>query len=93
LGHMESEWGLVALPADVVDADLIVELQAVGVAIDLPAQPGEAGRELRGVRAGISPADQEQKSWASRVRTPVVALVPERLTHSVSAWAPSPSGP
>ena len=36
---------------------------------------------------------QEQKSWASRVRTVVVVVVPERLTHSMSAWAPSPSGP
>jgi hypothetical protein len=36
---------------------------------------------------------QEQKFWASWVRTSVVVLVPERLTHSMSAWAPSPSGP
>ena len=28
---------------------------------------------------------QEQKSWASWVRTVVAVLVPERLTHSMSA--------
>lgn len=55
---------------------------------DLGAASASVGTGCADVRMA-----QEQKSWASSVRTVVAVLVPERLTHSTSAWAPSPSGP
>lgn len=36
---------------------------------------------------------QPQKSTARRASTSAAVIVPDRLTHSTSAWAPSPSGP
>jgi hypothetical protein len=58
----------------------------------IPQVPGDAAQRSHGGVADVRMA-QEQKSWASRVRTVAAVLVPERLTHSTSAWAPSPSGP
>ena len=49
--------------------------------------------EMTVTDTNVRTTPQEQKSWTSWVRTVVVVLVPERLTHSMSAWAPSPSGP
>ena len=58
----------------------------------IPQVPGDAAQRSQAGCADVRMA-QEQKSWASRVRTVAAVLVPERLTHSTSAWAPSPSGP
>src|SRR5262249_12768820 len=56
------------------------------------AEQGDRRLRQRAVVHDVRTA-QEQKFWASWVRTSVVVVVPERLTHSMSAWAPSPSGP